>query len=245
MLPFTRRKRLSALTLLIFGVGLVVYGYYIIIQGQIDYENVQKESLSPKIRDVPFLYVSLFSVNNVANNLKINTSFDFKSLEVFAVDNLINYTIETALPYPTDVKQIVWIVDNQNHDLEKSFLNNTNQLIEEAKVTGSFINLTKTSPTTFSKSGFFTEPNPEEVTMIGFMILENKSILPLGHTGTVLTIDSALSLLQAQTNRDLIKQIHSSDLTNAKIEGLTIIIIGLIPLGFVAEIVIERWFVGQ
>ena len=64
------------------------------------------------------------------------------------------------------------------------------------------------------------------------------------YTDQPLTIYPATAELQAQTDRDIQRQNIETVRTSSHVEGLTLVIIGLTPIGIFMELIIRRFLVN-
>ncbi len=253
MKPFTTGRKISTIILLIVGGAIVGYGFYLVVTGDTSYEKAEKESSIPTMRHARWLFSQIMTLPDNKTKIHIETDFRFQTREVFAVDNPINYTItSTVYDYP-NIKYITWFFDNDKHDFAKMYGNIPDQAVSVGEAGDIIANLTQRDPhhDIFEKTGTWNDTVAEQVTMYGIaftndnsVIVSHKTAYPMGNSNILFTVDSPVAILQAQTDRDLISQSHESDKTNSHVEGLTWIIIGLIPIGIVGEIVVERWWVG-
>lgn len=254
MNPFTIDRKISTIVLLIVGGIIVGYGFYLVTTGDTAYEKAEKESSIPTIRHARWLVSQEMTLLDNKTKIHIDTDFRFQTSEVFAVDNPINYTITSTVFDNSHIKYITWFFDNDKHDFANAYGKNTDAAISAGEAGDLIANLTQRDShhDIFNKTGTWNDTVAEQVTMYGIAFTDNTSVIthnrlayPMGSSNILFTVDSPVAILQAQTDRDLIKQSHESDKTNSHVEGLTWIIIGLIPIGIVGEIAVQRWWVGE
>ncbi len=160
---------------------------------------------------------------------------DFKTKDVFAVSNPINYTI-VAVPNDHEKIANVSVIDLPS---DRPFQFRAGQditiFIEQSNRTGHLVQLNKNDDNTYSINSAFSPQNEEQKLLLVLVHGRTTGIEPIIVTPK-LTIYPHTAKLQADTNRDMINQIFETSKTNNIVEGLSWIVVAWIPLGFAYEI---------
>lgn len=189
----------------------------------------------------------------------IHTIINLKTREAWTADNEIRYTITSTVTGTDKVSDIFFVtVTNSSKTLEDSVgtdynefkegyqgegliqLKNLNELegfegLEEAKKL-----VKEKGYKIWWRDGFFTMPLKGELAFYGGYVIEDKAY-PMG-TKKVVELESPSVKIQADAARALIKQVNESQKTNHIIEGLTWILVSVIPIGFALEIILREYY---
>ncbi len=189
----------------------------------------------------------------------IHTAINLKTREAWTADNEIRYTITSTITGTDKVSDIFFVtVTNSSKTLEDSIgtnynefknkyqeggliqLKNLNELegfegLEEAKKL-----VKEKGYKIWWRDGFFTMPLKGELAFYGGYAIEDKAH-PMG-TKKIVELESPSVKIQADAARALIKQVNESQKTNHIIEGLTWILVSVIPIGFALEIILREYY---
>lgn len=169
----------------------------------------------------------------------------FTSPEVFAVDNTINYTIKVSTKPIYGVTDIYFVLDSSHNNF---YQNKTNipYIMARANETGELVKLNKDNDTFFSKiDGNWTDPIEDQISLFAIVYDESDNGTVSAETPVVLTIAPHMNRLQADTDLDIQRQNLETIKSNANVEALTWVIIGLIPIGFIIETFIHGYIIHE
>jgi len=170
----------------------------------------------------------------------IHTIIKLYTREAWAAENEIRYDITSTITGTDKVRDIFFFTTgNATHSIEDILETGYNEFKEEYYDEG-IISLIKEEPTRWSKQGNFTVPLRMELAFAGGYVIEDKAY-PRG-TEPLVEIESASVKIQADASRALIQQVNESKKTNHIIEGLTWILISVIPIGFGFEIILREYY---
>lgn len=163
----------------------------------------------------------------------------FETKDVYSVLNPINYTI-TAIPNKGEedkIKTIFLLNTPINKKLSFQAGTDLSYLVDQSNKTGNLVELNKNvTDNTYSFTDTFDPQTEEQKTFI--MLTKGRTsgvLLTIIETG--ITIHPYTAKLQADTNRAILKQVDETRITNGMIIGLTVVLIGMVPLG----ISLENW----
>jgi len=170
---------------------------------------------------------------------------------VFSVDNPIHYQLNAQFENKADIDQLVVLFStSRNEDLSQITASNFNEFVSSQESFGDIIELyqNQTYSNEYDKIGSVTF-NLVVPFHFDVVILEkNGTVISLQQKDDVLTLEPILSKLQSDTDRAILSQTIQSEkvtkaqyTTNDTVEGLTWVLIGLVPIGFAVEIVIVRY----
>ena len=234
------KKRIAILIVLfIFGGALLGKAGYAILLGDIEYnKSITSSTLEPiAISDTKEEY---FTESDIYYSRVI-----FKTHDIFCANNPLNYTILAAVNNPDKFDKIIAIALNSQTDLS---MVTTDTIISAAKKNLSFENITLSripNDNVFvgsknnvivpseGKLGFLLIPYKNGQYQGALFILKDQSLI----------INPATAEFQAQTNRDIQRQNIESGRINERVEALTLVLVGLMVVGFSAETVLHRFFV--
>ena len=233
-------KRIAILVFLfIFGGVLLGKAVYGIINGDAEYEEaITSSTLDPV--DISDTKEEFLTDSNIYYSRVI-----FKTHDVFSANNPINYTISAATNDPDKYDKIIVIALSSQTDLS---MVTTDTIISAAEKSISFENITLSripNDNVFvgSKNNVIVPSEGK----LGFLLIPYKNGQYQGALFILkdqpLIINPATAEFQAQTNRDIQRQIIESGRINERVEALTLILIGLMVVGFSAETVLHRFFV--
>ncbi len=169
----------------------------------------------------------------------------FTSPETFAVANNINYTIKLSTKPILGIKDVYFVLDSS---LNNFYQNKTNipYMIQRANESGELVKLKKENDTFFSKiNGNWTVPIEDQISIFAILFDEQNNGTVSAKTPPLFTIAPHISKLQADTDLEIQRQNLENIKSNANVETLTWVIIGLIPIGFIIETVIHGYVVND
>lgn len=202
--------------------------------------NHDKPCLNEEVRCVTYYANGKnFTFNDGSNGI-VNYVIQFRTFDEFTVDNQINYSAIVTILYPRhSVDKFYFLILQPNEETEKINKNNISEYLHWYNKTHSLITLDTDSVNVFYNENNFNSTVEEYISLMGIMYMNNEPII-LEPEKSILRIGSHLEKLQAQTNRALLKNIDESDVTNDRILGLTVVGIGIVPLAFGLEMIIDH-----
>lgn len=213
---------------------------YELIQGHsVTTQTIAKTTISP-VRDVEGSFDVSFSHKNGTVNGNIHTIIKMKTREAWTADNEIRYNVTSLITGTNKISDIFFVTTD---DIERSLddLNKTRYMkYKEQYEDEGLIQLIKENPYRWSKQGEFTLPLKMELSFVGGYGIGNDGY-PMA-TEPIVEIESASVKIQADASRALINQVNESTKTNHIIEGLTWILISVIPIGFGFEIILREYY---
>jgi hypothetical protein len=226
--------------LIIFGLWYgVLQGYSIINNGDTQY-NIDIKSSSLKPTPIP----DERDENIVGNPYFYLATVHFKTNDVFAVNNPFSYKMIVWSKIPNQLSGILsieWVISNPME------IPTTDDIQSQIKngVGYQALPLTR-NPSDNSFRGEITDRNITSEQDLGFILIPVFTNGTLGDDHLILQEDPLkiyplTAELQAQTDRDIQRQNIETAKTNAHVEGLTYIIIGLVPIALSGEILIHRY----
>jgi hypothetical protein len=232
------KKRIALLIFLVsIGSVLLGIGFKIIIEGDIAYTNDIK---SPKLMPIP-IHEEKNTV--IADATMILSTVHFDTHDVFSVNNPVNFTIIVFVTNPNQYDVIhafpFAVYDNMEIQTTSQIIDDMNKGIkfttfdlDRNRSDNSFrVTIINHNFTSEQKLGFLLIPVSKGVFQNSTFILDKSPLM----------IYPATAELQAQTDRDIQRQNIESARTNSHVEGLTFVIISLVPLGIFMETIVHRF----
>lgn len=236
----------GALKVTLAGADIVSDGFVIhkiiseLLQGHsITHTTVAQTTVDP-VRHVEGSTDWTINYKNGTITGNIHTIFKLYTQEAWTAENEIKYNITSVITGTDKVRDIFFFTtDNATQSIEDILETGYNEFKEEYKDEG-IISLIKEDSNRWSKQGNFTLPLKMELSFAGGYAIENNAY-PKG-TKTLVELEVASVKIQADASRALINQINETKKTNHIIEGLTWILISVIPIGFGFEIMLREYY---
>lgn len=231
-----KQKRLLVI-LGIVGVIILGIGVSIIIVAEMKYyDELKSDALKPiPIISDKFYYFTNSEIQNV--DLVLHTN------DVFAVNNPFDFTMTVKTTNPEKIdKIVVYGVESDNN----AYAVTTDSILNAEKNGSRFpkFTLLKNENNNFTVTvkdlKMFDEIKMAFVLIPYFGDTPHSSVFAFKENPV--TIYPSADQFQAQTNRDTQRQNIETAKTNAHVEGLTFVIIGIIPLSMFIQIFIDRVF---
>lgn len=198
-----------------------------------------KTTISP-VRDVEGIVDVSFSHKNGTIAGNIHTIIKMKTREAWTSDNEIRYNISSLITGTNKINDIFFVT---TRDAERSldYMNKTGYMkYKEEYENEGLIQLIQENPYRWSKQGNFTLPLKMVLSFVGGYGIGNDGYRMA--TEPIVEIESASVKIQADASRALIQQINETKKTNHIIEGLTWILISVIPIGFSFEVFLREYY---
>lgn len=236
----------GALKVSLAGTDIVSDGFVLdkIISGLVQGHSIAQTTIAKttvdSVRDVEGSTDWPINHNNGTVTGNIHTIIKLYTREAWAAENEIRYDI-TSIITGTDKVSDIFFFTTRNATLTIDDILKTGhyEFKEQYKNEGA-IPLIQENPYRWSKQGNFTLPLKMELSLAGSFVIEDKGY-PKG-TKPIVEIQSASVKIQADASRALIQQVNESKKTNDIIEGLTWILISVIPIGFGFEIILREYY---
>lgn len=232
--------------LFVGGIVIVILGLLIMFWSNITYDQKNMSIAKPDTIPVWWDFDYGYSFAGKTPDGDFTGKMVFTSPDVFAVGNPINSTITGTVTTPDSISHIYFIIP-ENENLTKTLTTHSlmQAEINKTRVVREIIDMQKLDSTHFFNRTSFTYSLPQKISFN--VVIENKygDYFMTQNTGRIFEVESHLSKIQADTDRDIQLQNLESEKTNGHVEGLSVIIIGLIPIGFGIEFFIERHFYGK
>lgn len=212
-----------------------------ILQGQsITEATIAKTTIDP-VRDVegsidvPINHKNGTIVGSIYSNIKLYTR------EAWTAENEIRYDI-TSIVTGTDKVVDIFFYTTYNATRSMDDMKKTGyKEFKEENTDEGIIPLDKEENTNrWSHQGNFTMPLKGNLAFVGGYGIENTGYPMI--TETFVELEAASVKIQADASRAIIEQINQTTKTNHKIEGLTWILISVIPIGFGFEIILREYY---
>jgi len=212
-----------------------------LIQGHVLTNSTLAASTISEVRDVEASFTTSIDHNDGETTGKIYTVIKLKTREAWTADNEIRYTIASAVEGTDKVSDIffVTVMDASRYfdDIPEIKYNDFKKQYEGEGL----IQLKETElPNVWAKKGNFTMPIKSNLAFFGGYGIENSGYHIA--TETIVELESPSVKIQADASRALIQQVNESKKTNDIIEGLTWILISVIPIGFGFEIILREYY---
>lgn len=181
---------------------------------------------------------STYNIGDEINPINVRILITFKTLDVFSIDNKINYTTEAVVSDINKTKRIIVILSTPNNDFSYVNMSNFDTFLDDRKQWyNDVVELTpNVNASYFLKDAnitFHTEGN----IVLYTLIMGNDFVTQLPPTESLLAINSPIAKLQADTDRDILKlnddirkqtkeQNQSDNITMA----LTFVVAGWVPV---------------
>jgi len=174
----------------------------------------------------------------------LNSIIDFETSDVFSINNRINYTVSSTASDTGFFDEFYFILSPNSSPLEGILEEYGLEIFKNrVKSQGKLIELTPDTenPTDWYSEGPWESSRTGKYTLYYLVVSENYHDLDVV-TNDIFELETTLSKSQIQTNQQIQKQIVDTKRTNQILIGLTIILIGLAPLGFTINGITHFYF---
>lgn len=171
--------------------------------------------------------------------------FNFWTDDVFSTFNLIHYDISVYASDRSLIRNVILIFGTPNQNYSGIQIPNATQFVNErSKLYGDTVLLfpDQTRPDYFVRKGQITIPTERQLVLhfITTDIYNHTEVVPT--SDPIISITSATAKLQADTNRSILNSIKAQATTNNTVEGLTLIMVGAIPIGIGSDMTLRYYF---
>jgi len=234
-----RSNRLAWIAIILGTAFIAVISFTIIPKMLEDMKSVN--SYDPHKNDQDLLTTEITTYPKVIDGVFVKANTEYQTTDIFSVHNLVYYDINLYVDNPDYFSKIVALNDSDSYYEDDFFKMMPPELVylflknQSDSDTARMIFLNGT----YRSNGHFVPQLEGNQQFFLFFFTGNKTFEGY-YKLNPLHIDSAVSKLQADTNRDLQKELRQTDLTNDIILEFTIVIVGAIPIGLGIEYRIER-----
>ncbi len=240
--------------LAIIGIIPTYVGFTKLNEAQSEEDRIIEKNEFTNVPEIKTVSGNSASFSAVVGNEPIFTSYAFKFTtdDVFAVDNRIEYKVDLHVSNPDLIRDVVLIFGIRGEDYTGVAISNVDSFVEtRSRLFGDTIKLLRDddNPNLFTRSGNIIFPLEGNLRLYFITIDKNGGSGTLPFDDPVFTISPPLAKLQADTNRATLDQINelkestkSQNVSNKRIEGLTWITVGAIPILVCADILLRVYF---
>lgn len=238
------RKSGLLLLLIVGGVGLS-YGTFLIISSEIRsilYSNEYNVSFYQQPQYIPFNFtpLELQPANGTQTNIE-NFTITFTSMDVYAVDNPLTVSMNLRVKNPEIIHDVKLLLEPTIDDYSTLNSNNIKQFIDTRERFGQAIDLPHNGTYTFGKDQTFVFRQPMDVSFL-ILIHVVKDNHDMGYekfrsNRTLISVLPYIYELQALSEENAQIQLLETNNTNNIVQGLTWIMVGVIPLGSAIQII--------
>jgi len=236
----------GALKISLAGADIVSEGFMLhkiisgLVQGDsITHTTIAQTTVDP-VRDVEVSTDWPINYKNGTVTGNIHTIIKLYTREAWAAENEIRYNITSTITGTDKVRDIFFFTTRNAADAIDDILKTGYYEFKEQYKDEGIIPLIEETPYRWSKQGNFTLPLRMELAFAGGYAIEDKGYAR--GTEPIVEIQSAYVKIQADASRALIDQINETKKTNQNIEGLTWVLISVIPIGFGFELILREYY---
>lgn len=190
-----------------------------------------------------------FSTILAGEHISASYAFVLKTNDTFSVDNRIDYKVDLHVTRPDLIADIVLVFGVRGENYTNISIPNAELFVEQRRqLFGDTVQLFRVpnQPELFTRTGNISFPLEGDLRLHFITFSNDGGNGELPFNDPIVTINPSLAKLQADTNRATLEQIDelkestkAQTVSNKRIEGLTWITVGAIPVLVVADILLR------